>query len=253
MRQFKAFTKKEFTDQFRSGKLFILGAVFIFFGIMSPALAKLMPKLLEMISAEDAGYVVTMTKEVTAADSFDQFFKNISTCLILFVILESGIFTKEYSSGTLLLSLTRGLERRKVIISKTFVLAAVWTVCYWLCFGVTLGYSAYFWDISAVPDVMTAALLWWIYGLWFTAVVVFFSVLMRTATAVLACTGAVYLGYALLGMIPKLGEYLPAHLASSSKLIHAEGYTFTAALIAAAVTGVMLIAVSVPVFDRKRI
>ena len=38
--------------------------------------------------------------------------------LIAFVLLQSSIFTREYTSGTLTLSLTKGLARYKVVLSK---------------------------------------------------------------------------------------------------------------------------------------
>ena len=40
MRSLIAFIKKEFTEQLRSGRLIILGLLFVLFGIMNPAIAK---------------------------------------------------------------------------------------------------------------------------------------------------------------------------------------------------------------------
>ena len=37
------FIKKELLDAMRSGKILILGIVFVLFGIMNPAIAKLLP------------------------------------------------------------------------------------------------------------------------------------------------------------------------------------------------------------------
>lgn len=253
MRQLRAFIKKEFTEQYRSGKLIILGMIFLLFGIMNPAMAKLTPKLLEYLSKQDASVVVSINKEVTALDSWDQFFKNISTALIVFVIMQSGIFTKEYSSGTLLLSLTKGLERRKVVIAKLFTLCAVWTLCFWLCFGVTYGYNQYFWDNSAVPDLLTAALMWWVYGVFYIALIVFFSTFLSAATAVIACVGAIYLSYDLLGLIPKVGKYLPTYLSSAGDLTHGKELSLTAPLIAAVAVMILLIAASIPIFNKRSI
>ena len=47
MRAYLAFTKKEFTESFRTYKLVIMLAVFLLFGIMNPLFAKLTPALLE--------------------------------------------------------------------------------------------------------------------------------------------------------------------------------------------------------------
>lgn len=126
MRSLIAFIKKEFTEQLRSGRLIILGLLFVLFGIMNPAIAKLTPWLLETMadSLAESGMIITDVK-VSAMDSWMQFFKNMPMGLIAFVLLESSIFTKEYTSGTLVLSLTKGLERYKVVISKALVLACI--------------------------------------------------------------------------------------------------------------------------------
>ena len=111
MRSLLAFTKKEITEQARTGKLLFLGILFVLFGIMNPAVAKLTPWLMEQMadSLADMGMNITEVT-VTAMDSWVQFFKNIPMALIAFVLLESSIFTKEYRSGTLILSLTKGLS-----------------------------------------------------------------------------------------------------------------------------------------------
>ena len=137
MKAFFAFTKKEITGQIRSGKITVLCLLFLMIGIMNPAVAKLTPWLLEAMadSMAESGMIVTEVT-VSAMDSWVQFFKNIPICLIAFVLMQSSIFTNEFSSGTLLLSLTKGLERYKVVLSKAAVLLALWTLGYWLSFGI---------------------------------------------------------------------------------------------------------------------
>ena len=110
MKSLLAFMKKEGIEQLRSGQLLILATV-----------------------------------TVDAMSSWVQFFKNLPMGLIIFILLESSIFTKEYQSGTLVLALTKGLDRYKVVISKASVLLVLWTFFYWICYGITYGYNAYFW------------------------------------------------------------------------------------------------------------
>ena len=118
MRSLVAFTKKEFTEQIRSGKITFLAILFVLFGIMNPAVAKLTPWLMEQFADTLAGSGMIITEvTVTALDSWTQFYKNIPMALIAFVLLESSIFTKEYRSGTLILSLTKGLSRFKVVLA----------------------------------------------------------------------------------------------------------------------------------------
>ncbi len=194
MKSLFAFMKKEFTEQLRSGRLMILGLLFVLFGIMNPAIAKLTPWLLDIMadSLAESGMIVTDVK-VSAMDSWVQFFKNMPMGLIAFVLIESSIFTKEYTSGTLVLSLTKGLERYKVVVSKTVVLTALWTVGYWLCFGITYGYSAYFWDNSIAQNLVFSVVCWWLFGMMVVALMVLFSTVTTTNTGVLLGTGGVVL------------------------------------------------------------
>ena len=106
MKSLFAFMKKEWLETVRSGKIVILVILFVLFGIMNPAVAKLTPWLMETLadSLAEAGMIVTAV-QVDALTSWTQFFKNIPIGLIAFVLIYSNTFTKEYQSGTLVLML----------------------------------------------------------------------------------------------------------------------------------------------------
>ena len=256
MRSLFAFMKKEFTEQFRSGRLMILGLLFVLFGIMNPAIAKLTPWLLETMadSLAESGMIVTDVK-VSAMDSWVQFFKNMPMGLIAFVLLESSIFTKEYTTGTLVLSLTKGLERYKVVISKTVVLTTLWTIGYWLCFGITYGYNAYFWDNSIAQNLIFSVVCWWLFGVVVVALMVLFSTVSNTNTGVLLGTGGVVLASYLVGLLPKCSKYLPTYLADGNSLIYglAETKTYMPSLVISIATGVICFAISIPIFNKKQL
>ena len=78
MKTLYAFTKKEIIDQLRSNKVLVLGIIFIIFGIMNPAIAKLTPWLFEKMSDSLAESGIQVSKiTVDALMSWEQFFKNI--------------------------------------------------------------------------------------------------------------------------------------------------------------------------------
>ncbi len=256
MRTFMAFIRKEWTELVRSGRLVILLLVFMLLGIMNPAVAKLTPRLLEMMADSFAGSGITITPvAVTAMDAWVQFFKNIPLGLIVFILLESSTFTREYQTGTLLLSLTKGLERRKVVLAKAAVPAVLWTVCFGLCFGITHAYSAHFWDNAVVKNLPFSALCWWLFGLWVTALMVFFSTLARTGTGVLAGTGGVVLLSSLSGMLPRISRYLPTKLTDGTSLIYGleNPGAYSVPLLTAAVMALLCFAAAIPVFNRKQL
>ena len=123
MKSFIAFFKKEILESIRSGKILILGAIFILFGIMNPAIAKLTPWIIEVFSESlaESGMIVGEVT-VNALTSWTQFFKNIPMALIAFVLIYASIFTKEYEDKTLELILTKGIKRYKIVLSKLLLL-----------------------------------------------------------------------------------------------------------------------------------
>lgn len=256
MRSLLAFIKKEVTEQLRSGKLMLLGILFVLFGIMNPAIAKLTPWLLETMadSLAESGMIVTDVT-VSAMDSWVQFFKNIPMGLIAFVLIESNIFTKEYDSGTLVLSLTKGLERFKVVVSKTIVLTVLWTIAYWMCFGITYGYNAYFWDNSIAQNLMFSVVCWWLFGLWVIGLLILFSTVTGTNTGVLCGTGGVVFALYLVGLLPKCSKYLPTFLTDGNSLIYdmAEIEKYMPSLMIAVITSVVCFVISIPIFNKKQL
>ncbi len=255
MRALISFMKKEWIHQLRSGKLLSVGIVFVIIGILSPAMAKLTPALLEMLSSSQEGSVSITIGEVTALDSWVQFFKNIPIGLIAFILVESSIFTKEYQSGTLVLALTKGLDRYKVVLSKTVIMILMWTLGYFACFGLTYAYTAYYWDNSIVQNLTYSIVLSWLFGLLVIALAVLFSTLTKTNTGVLVCTGGVVFASYFVGMLPKLDKLMPTLLMDGNSLIYGlkECSDYTTAIVVAVAVIVISLALSIPIFNKKHI
>ena len=224
MRQLKAFTKKEIMETARTGKLLFLFLLFILFGIMNPAIAKLTPWLMETMSESlaESGFAVASV-EVTALSSWSQFYKNIPLCTIVFVLLFSTILTAEYQKRTLVNLLTKGMKRWKVLISKTFALAAFWTCGYWLCYGITYGYNAYFWDNSIVYYAGFSAFCFYLLGLWILSLVMLLSVLLPSGSLVLLGLFGGFCITWLARLLPYVKEWTPARLLSASQLLTGGG------------------------------
>lgn len=256
MKTFFAFTKKEIKEQLRSGRITVLCLLFVMVGIMNPAVAKLTPWLLESLadSLAESGMIITEVT-VSAMDSWVQFFKNIPICLIAFVLMQSSVFTKEYPSGTLLLSLTKGLERYKVVLSKNVVLFVLWSMGYWFSFGITYCYNAYFWDNSVADSLMFSVLIWWLFGIFVICLLALFSVVFSSNSGVMCATLAVVVFSYMAGLLPKVKEYMPTFLMDGNSLVYGatqpEDY-----LKAVAVTGVICvicIVASIPIFNKKQL
>ena len=256
MKSLLAFIKKEWMDLIRSGRLMILLIIFLLFGIMNPAIAKLTPWMMEMMaeSMEQSGLMVTEVT-VDAMTSWTQFFKNIPMGLIAFVLISSNLFTKEYSAGTLILVLTKGLNRYKVVVAKAVILFMTWSVCYFMCFGVTYAYNAYFWDNSVAHNLMEAVLFYWVAGVFAVAMMVLFSVVFSNGTGVLLGTGGVFAVCYLVSMVPKAAKFLPTKLMSTAGILAGvdEVADYREALIVTIVIIVLALVVSVPILNKKKL
>ena len=254
MKAFLAFLKKECMESARNGKLFILLILFLLFGMMNPAIAKLTPWMLEMMSESLAESGMTVTEvEVDALTSWTQFFKNIPMALIVFVLLYGGSFVSEYQAGTLVLVLTKGLARYKVVLAKALWMLALWTGGYWLCFCVTYAYNDFYWDNAIAENLSSSVLFWYLFGLFVIACIVLFSVVVRSYAGVLIATGASVLGSYLLGLLPKLNPYMPTTLMESAPLLvgakAAEDYL--SAVIVTVALAIAMIIVSIPIMNRR--
>lgn len=255
MKSLLSFTKKEFMEHFRSAKIIILTGVFILFAIINPMIAKFTPVIIEMLSESMQGGMEITAGEVTAMDSWLQFIKNAPMALIVFMLLESSIFTKEYQKGTLVLALTKGLKRHTVLISKTFVMLTLWTAEYFMCYGLTYLFNNILWDNTVAENLPFMALSWWILGVMAICLSVLFSVIAKNNILVLAGTGGVILGSYLIGSLPKIGDYMPTLLMNSTPVIYGleEVSHYIPAIIIAVSISVISVIVSVPIFNKKHI
>ncbi len=252
MKGFNVFFSKEIRELIRTKKLMILLTVFFIVGLMNPAVAKLTPKLLESIDM----YGMTVGEiNITALDSWTQFAKNISTAMIVFIIMFSGIFTLEYSRNTLIPLLIKGLSRRCVVMSKTAVMLLAWSACLWMCFGITYFYSGYYWDNSVVDGIFFAGFGWWLFGVFMISCIVFFSSFAGSAVLVLLGTGGIYITMSLLGLYKKIEEYLPIHLCDSLSLYNGEltSSDYLPAVIATGIICLLLFLISIPLTGRRQL
>ena len=251
-----AFIKKECMELTRTGKLLILGIIFILFGIMNPCLAKLTPWMYDVLgdALSEQGLVIGEIK-VTALTSWTQFYKNTPIIVIVTILLFSTILTSEYQKGTLVQIVTKGLSRKKIFFSKLFTLYGVWTLLYLTYTGITLGYTLYFWGEDKVINLPFGIMMYWLFGIMTASVLMFFSSLCENSGQVLLGTGAVFFGSILLGYIPKLEKYLPSRLMDGLTLSTraAEVSDFTAPIINAFILTAICAIMGMLIFDRRKL
>lgn len=254
MSMYTAFLKKELMESSRTHKLLILLIVFLLFGIMSPVTAKILPDIMSSVMPE--GMSITLPTP-SALDSWGQFFKNVSQMgLIVVLLVFGGIMSGEFSKGTLVNMLTKGLSRPVVILSKFTSATLVWTACYALCFGVTYGYTAYFWRMDNVQNLFLSIAGLWVYGVLLIAALILGGVLLKGNFSGLLFTFGLVAVTLLISIAPTLNKYNPISCANlntallSGQVVPAD---FTLSMIMCGGLTVLFIVLSILVFNKKQI
>lgn len=220
MKPMIAFTKKEFVEQIRTGKLTVIMILSFLFGIMNPAIAKITPWLMDMVSEsmENSGLTVV---EVAVNDlvSWTQYYKNIPMFLVIFIIFFSGIIANEYQHGTLINMLTKGLSRVTVLAAKYISLFVLWTVAYWIGYLITYAYNAYFWQNATTINLFFAAFCYYLFGLLMISMLMLGSVLTKNSSGAILFTGGVYVVFLIADLFTKIESYNPIKLCDGMSLI----------------------------------
>jgi len=254
MRAYIAFVKKELVENIRTYKAFIMVVVFLLFGFMGPALTKLTPEILKMATTSGVNITIPIP---TALDSWAQFFKNVGQLgLIVLVIVFCGMMAHEFSRGTLINMLTKGLNRSTVILSKFTMATVIWTLSYLICLAVSYIYTAYYWKMNGMHHVFLSFFSMWLFGVLLIALVLFGGVLFKNTIGSLLFAGGASVVMMLINIAPKLQKYNPGTLASGNMpLLTAQKDVsdFMPAVIICAALIIILTVTSIAVFNKKQV
>ena len=198
--------------------------------------------------------ILIQQAEVTALTAWAQYYKNIMIPLIVAVVMFCGLLTSEYHKGTLINILTKGLSRWKVIAAKAISAVSIWTICYWLCFGITYAYCIYFWDNTLTHYVGFASFCIWLFGILLIAIILWLSSFSTSSSLVLLGVSVALVGFYLLQMVPFLTDAVPVKLLSSGSLI--DGSTdishFLPAVYVTILLSMVLLILAAVQFNRKK-
>ena len=233
-------------------RFLILFAVFLIFGIMSAFLAKFTPEILSALAAD-----MEMTSEPVALDAWKQFYKNISGVgFSAFIILFGSCLSNEYSKGTLVLMVTKGLSRKAVILAKYTVAAALMTISYWSGYAAAYGYTALLWNDNHLSNVAFAAVSLWIVGFLYLSILMIGCVIFRQTFTSILFTGGIVAIISLLGMIEPIAKFNPFILTSknidliSGEAVPAEFMIPAVISIALSILGVLI---AIRLFNKKQL
>ncbi|MDF2821394.1 MAG: transporter permease [Clostridiales bacterium] len=254
MRGYTAFVKKEILESIRTYKLLIVVAAFFIFGMMSPLMAKLMPEIFSKLATE--GMIITIP-EPTAIDSYTQFFKNLTQMgLVVLVLVFSGILSTEYSKGTLINVLTKGLSRHAVILAKYTVYLGLWTVSLAVSFLTAYGYTEYLFKQDGIVNLLFSVFCLWIFGAFLLSIFLFTATLIKSNYGSMLLTVMVIGLLFIMNIIPMLQKYNPVALISNNVIMLTSPYDLSNIYVSMIITGIFTIGFlcsSLLVFKKKSI
>ena len=191
MRAFLKFLGKESAEITRTWRLWVVGGVLLFLAVLSPVTAKAIPYLMKYASGGGSGIAITITRQVSYLDSYEQWIKNlgqIGTMLVLFA--SAGLIATERTSGTAALVVTKPVSRSSFAVAKYVAQAALVAVS--TAAGtivVLLGTRAAFGE-APVGRLVAASGAWLLLALFGVAVAEALSALLPTiAAAIIAVVG----------------------------------------------------------------
>lgn len=252
MNGYIAFVKKEFMENIKNYRFLIMFAVFLIFGMISAFLAKYTPEILSALSAD-----MEMSSEPAALDAWKQYYKNISGVgFSVFLILYGSCLSGEYSKGTLVLMVTKGLSRRAVILAKYTVAAVLMTISYWVSYAAAYGYTDFLWTDTALSNLALAAVALWMVGFLYLSILMIGCVLFKQTFTSILFTGGVVACISLIGMVEPLDKFSPFILATKNVDLISGAAAWDDFIIPALISGAVSIlglVIAVRLFNKKQL
>ncbi len=250
----KALLKKELLEILRTYKIYVIPVIFLFFGLLSPITAKIMPDLLKSMAGE---FKIELPPS-TWHDSYGQFFKNLNQIGLLAVILTTmGTVADEKARGTALLVLARPISRHAFILSKwmgnitllIFSIASSYVACTY--------YTYVLFPQTNVGASLEATLLFLIYAVFISSLTIFASSI--TASNI-GAGGIAIAGFFVTSILPSLhksfAKYSPGALtALEMKIINGSATIGSAswAIIITTILSVALVTLGSYIFSKQEL
>jgi len=222
--------------------------------MINPITAKITPQLLKAFMPK--GMNITIA-EPTALDSWVQFFKNVPQLgIIVLMVIFSGIMANEFSRGTLINMLTKGLPRSIVIFSKFSMAATVWTFSYALCSVVTYLYTEFFWGSNGISNIPLSLFSLWLFGILILAMIMLSGVLFNSSYGGLLFTGGFVVVLMLINIVPGLQKYNPISLASRNMALltnEIAASDFLLPISISIITAILALGFAIALFNKKQV
>jgi ABC-2 type transport system permease protein len=220
MMGFRVLLAKELREQFRTGRLIAVAAVFILFGIIGPLTDRYLKQILDAVGAQSGDMTFTVPPP-TISGALAQLTKNLSQFgIICALLLAMGSVAWEKDRGTAGMILTKPASRAAFLAAKLAAIAFNLGVGIALGCGLGYLYTTLLYPTTFNPGgyVAMSLLLWWMLVA-FAAITMLGSTITRSAIAAAGIGLVALLILGILGALPVIGPYMPPQLGEPGRAL----------------------------------
>ena len=247
---------KELREQWRTYRFLALAVVFVAFaGLLSPITAKLAPELLQSLTTSAGQTISIQLPEPTAADSLAQFLKNLTQIgVIALILVAMGTVALERERGTAATVLAKPVSRLSFLLAKfvalTLTFATSLALAALACWYYTVVLFGSLDGVMFLRISLLAALYLWVW----LAVTFLCSALFKSQIAAGGLAFGAYAASSLLGIVPRLKDYLPgALIEGAGKLSVGAPAGVSRAVVASLLVIVVCLIAAWQVFERHEL
>jgi ABC-2 type transport system permease protein len=199
------FLAKELREILRTSRIYVVPGLFLFFGLTSPILTKLMPEIVKAFASQAGGVQIILPPQ-TGVDSFLQFFKNLTQIGVIALILTfMGSVAEERNRGTAILTLTKPVSRVAFVVAKFLAATLLLVFATAIAYGVALYYTMYLFPATPRAESLAAAVLYLVYGVFIVALTVSASAIARSQVS---AAGLALAAFFAVSLLPTFGGWL---------------------------------------------
>jgi ABC-2 type transport system permease protein len=210
MRGFTPLLKKEITEQLRTYKLLIVGAIFVLFGIATPLMLKYLPEILELAGGQ--GLEITIPPP-TSAQSLTEYADTIGQLgVLLAVLMAMGSIANERKNGTAVITLSKPVSRAAFVNAKFAAAGMTFLVSLIVASAFCYGYTVWLINKADLAAFVGQNLLIGLFLVFCLAVTLLFSSLFRSSLAAGGISLGILIAQAGLSTIRRVGDVFPGKL-----------------------------------------
>ena len=220
MNSYLVFARKEVREIIFTWRIWVLPAIIIFFAATAPLLARYTPEIVGSLAGSQFGHITLPPP--TYLDAYGQWIKNLSQItLFALIIIYGGIVSSETTSGTAILVLTKPMSRTAFVIVKAVIHSAFLGILLVIGTLITWGLTAAIFGKAPGVALWSSALVWLALGVFFIALMTFFSVLIPSAAGAAGAGIGAYVLLAIAAIWKPLSNNSPAGLAGQATTLAA--------------------------------